>query len=1209
MKMPPFAARSPLQIIQTNLQHKQIAAATLRRVLEVNHQTVALIQEPWISKNRICGLGNIGGKLFVDTTAETPRTCIFLPNTITATLLNQFCSRDLTAVQIQTDDQQPLVLASAYMPGDGDIPSRELAGLVEHCEASNWDLIISTDCNAHHPLWGSKESNSRGESLTEYLFQTNLTIVNRGTEPTFVSSRYQTIIDITLASQHAAGLIDGWHVSKVPSFADHRRICFQIQFKIPDPVPFRNPRKTNVTRYKNILETHIGNTRISEATLDKHAIETNVQTLTTALTESYKQACPEILPKDTGKSSWWGPELERLRRELGKLFNKAKNSRLDTDWGRYKIAQRHYKKRIRFRKSEAWQNFCSNINTANQAVRVKKVLAKGDQNLLNSLKKEDGTYTQTGQETSELLLKTHFPGCKITEDQEWSDQHLDTPTTHERTVAERIVTAEKIEWALGSFKPFKSAGLDGIFPALLQWHQKQIIKLLLPIYRACIAYKYIPKTWREAKVVFLAKPGKEDYTQAKSFRPISLTSFLLKTLERLVDRYLRDEVLKSKPLHPQQHAYSKGRSTESALHSVVHKIESAITNKASTLAAFIDIEGAFDKTMHTSINHALQTLNVEPVLRSWITELVSQRAVQVTINTTTRATVVKGCPQGGVLSPLIWNIVVDSLIRKLNNRGYTTIGYADDIAILLNGTAENVLCHLLRSALRIVEEWCDQHQLSVNPKKTEVVLFTHKRKLPEMQLPTLFGTKLSLSPQVKYLGITLDSKLNWGSQLNAITRKACIAFWQCKRLVGKRWGLNPKTTLWLYTAVIRPIITYGSVVWWPRTRLATTKTKLRSLQRLASVAATSCMRTTPSAALEYLLDLKPLHLVIQEEAAASALRLRANGLWKHDGVTPHSTILRTVLTEIPLLGAPIDKIPSQYVFDRSYDIQLIPEKTDSSGIHEVRIYTDGSKTEQGTGAGVFSNDLNIYLSTTLDKRNTIFQAECIGITKAAQAAAARDVGDINIKIISDSASVLQALKSNTINTALTWECHQALQSLARTNKVTLQWIKGHSNSLGNDAADELAKRGSSTVVNGPEPLLPIPMAQTKTWLRNKTEENHLKEWRTSEGCRQTKSAIPGATKKFTRHLKGLSRDKTRKVIGIITGHCPLNRHLFNIGVTDSPLCRGCMEAEETPMHVILECGSVAEQRAKFLKSPSSLPEACNNISGLLAFWGCLGWLE
>ncbi|CAH2238415.1 jg21119 [Pararge aegeria aegeria] len=62
-------------------------------------------------------------------------------------------------------------------------------------------------------------------------------------------------------------------------------------------------------------------------------------------------------------------------------------------------------------------------------------------------------------------------------------------------------------------------------------------------------------------------------------------------------------------------------------------------------------------------------------------------------------------------------------------------------------------------------------------------------------------------------------------------------------------------------------------------------------------------------------------------------------------------------------------------------------------------------------------------------------------------------------------------------------------------------------------------------------------------------------------------------------------------------------------ITDSPLCRACMEAEETPIHVMLQCNGVAEQRAAHLGSSATLHEALGDLGGLLSFWSELGWLE
>ena len=96
--------------------------------------------------------------------------------------------------------------------------------------------------------------------------------------------------------------------------------------------------------------------------------------------------------------------------------------------------------------------------------------------------------------------------------------------------------------------------MEGIFPAVLQEGCEVLIPYLIRIFHACLATGYVPAVWRQVKVVFIPKPGRNSYCGPKNFRLISLTSFLLKTLERLVDGFLRDEIVVSKPLHPNQHA-------------------------------------------------------------------------------------------------------------------------------------------------------------------------------------------------------------------------------------------------------------------------------------------------------------------------------------------------------------------------------------------------------------------------------------------------------------------------------------------------------------------------------------------------------------------------------------------------------------------------------------------------------------------------------
>jgi hypothetical protein len=109
--------------------------------------------------------------------------------------------------------------------------------------------------------------------------------------------------------------------------------------------------------------------------------------------------------------------------------------------------------------------------------------------------------------------------------------------------------------------------------------------------------------------------------------------------------------------------------------------------------------------------------------------------------------------------------------------------------------------------------------LSINPNKTVVIPFTRKRENTKgLREPILSGEKIQLSSEVRYLGITLDKGLTWKNKLDKVINKAYKAFWTCRGTFGKTWGLKPKVIYWIYTMVVRPIVTYAVTVWWPRVK-------------------------------------------------------------------------------------------------------------------------------------------------------------------------------------------------------------------------------------------------------------------------------------------------------------------------------------------------------------------------------------------------------
>ena len=129
-------------------------------------------------------------------------------------------------------------------------------------------------------------------------------------------------------------------------------------------------------------------------------------------------------------------------------------------------------------------------------------------------------------------------------------------------LAYEIAFPARVRWAPKSFNPFKSPGPDDIYPVLLQRAGGPIIGSVVRLARASLTLGYVPKAWRGTRVIFIPKAGKNGLASPKDFRPISLTSFVLKMVEILVDGYIRDKILTEKLLHRDQHAYTAGRSTE-----------------------------------------------------------------------------------------------------------------------------------------------------------------------------------------------------------------------------------------------------------------------------------------------------------------------------------------------------------------------------------------------------------------------------------------------------------------------------------------------------------------------------------------------------------------------------------------------------------------------------------------------------------------------
>jgi hypothetical protein len=204
------------------------------------------------------------------------------------------------------------------------------------------------------------------------------------------------------------------------------------------------------------------------------------------------------------------------------------------------------------------------------------------------------------------------------------------------------------------------------------------------------------------------------------------------------------------------------KSTETALHNLVTRIENALEHKGITLGAFLDIEGCFGRTSLETIKQAAEGHGTDPAVCRWFCTMLESRNISATLSgEILGATAARGYPQRGVLSPLLWNLVVDDLLCGLNKNDYCIVGYVDDIAILINGKFPQTVSEVLQTALYTVQQWCERTKLSINPNKTDVIPFTRNRNIKGIKEPILFGKRIQLSSEVKYRGVILAKGLTW----------------------------------------------------------------------------------------------------------------------------------------------------------------------------------------------------------------------------------------------------------------------------------------------------------------------------------------------------------------------------------------------------------------------------------------------------------------
>ena len=895
--------------------------------------------------------------------------------------------------------------------------------------------------------------------------------------------------------------------------------------------------------------------------------------------DALDNACPlRRLKLSPVEADWYDRDIRFLRNRTKRKYLAHRRSAIPRKRKSFVLARNAYQKACRRGKRHSWRLFVEQTPNETNMAKLYRIAQKRDRRSINTLRKPDLTLTDPGIETIKMLTDTHFPAAHEGVSCPPYDASIKVDTEEIKERFSSWINPDLVRRSLRLFKPHKAAGPDGLKPIVFKYLPDNAIDTLTLIYQACVALHHTPRAWRETKVIFLPKPGKEIYDIPKSYRPISLSNFPLKGLERLVV-WKMDEALLSAPIHPLQHGFTKGKSTESAISNTADFIEQQLFQDRHCLGVFLDISSAFDSISIDHIRDSLLLHNGDPDLVGWYHSYLGRRFLEVELHgERLHLTTATGFPQGGVCSARFWLIAFNPAIQIINSDDIVGNGYADDCSALIGGTHYHNMIEKMQSMLDRLVAWGGTCGLRFNPQKTVAVLFTRATRTFS-RMVRMDGQLIPLSDSVVYLGVTLDKELKWQTHILHKLVKAKSLLMKMSAITYSYWGPRPKLMRWMFTGIVRPMISYAAMTWGHQTENDIVEGKMESLNRAAMNTFVKVPKSTPTKGMEIILDLMPLHLHVRKEGLSAFLRLHNSAPLPWEGIFTNLTNSVSHLKYWEYMAKDAD-IQDFHVELDSCDIPRpntnfsidMSSFTDMASCQEhvnCNVYTDGSKINGKVGAGVLiiHNDVAVIEDKfRLPDKSTVFQAEIAAIREAAAILGAFRNLTV-VKFFVDSQAALRALQSDHITSKLTYQTITLLNGIP-AESVSFVWTKAHIGCAGNEKADTLAKEGTKL----PHALaIPTPRASSKASIKQYFIRLWDKEWLLCPKGRQTKLYHPKHDPSKSNKLIQWSRLKLGRYIRAITGHSNLLYHLHTMDPSISPACRFCLQADEEFHHLATDC--------------------------------------
>ena len=352
--------------------------------------------------------------------------------------------------------------------------------------------------------------------------------------------------------------------------------------------------------------------------------------------------------------------------------------------------------------------------------------------------------------------------------------------THYRKIHRKIeslqttpikITIAQTSAALKSTKNTNSTGPDGLNIRHLKHLGPKGLDYLTKILNLSLNKNIIPQIWKLAKIIPIPKPNKDPH-QGSSYRSISLLSPTAKLLEKIILPYITNII----PSIYHQHGFKTKHSTTTALHQLTNHITTGFNQKKPphrTITIALDMSQAFDTVNHYTLIEKLINTNTPNLITRFLANYIRGRKAftQYKNKNSFKKQFKAGVPQGGVLSPTLFNIYMSDLPTPPRDIHVTT--YADDITIYSSDKNYTIAQQRLQPYLEDVQTWTKANDLKLNASKTMTTLFTPDpaEYRDELSLQ-LDNTRLPTIRKPKILGLTFDPKLTFNEHIKTSKDKA-----------------------------------------------------------------------------------------------------------------------------------------------------------------------------------------------------------------------------------------------------------------------------------------------------------------------------------------------------------------------------------------------------------------------------------------------------